>query len=92
MTYRLDSDIQTPYGLFEGLGKQPPSGRQLEEYIKNFGTDNKQLADKKSGKDRVTIAQSNCVTAVGREGLVAMIDHITPVDIWQLRGLLLFQE
>ena len=84
MTYRLDSDIPTPYGVFKRNGNELPSGRQLEEYIKNFGQENKQLADKKSGKDRVTIAQyvSNCVTAVGRENLVDMIDYITPVDIY----------
>ena len=84
MTYRLDSDVPAPYGQFEGLGKQPPSGRQLEEYIKKFGQDNKKLAHKKSGREGVSIAQyvSNCWTAVGRENLVDMIDFITPVDIY----------
>ena len=84
MTYRLDSDVPAPYGQFEGLGKQPPSGRQLEEYIKKFGQDNKKLAHKQSGKKGVSIAQyvSNCWTAVGRENLVDMIDFITPVDIY----------
>ena len=84
MTYRLDSDVPAPYGQFEDHGKQPPSGRQLEEYIKKFGQENRKLAHKKSGKKGVSIAQyvSNCWTAVGRENLVDMIDFITPVDIY----------
>ena len=45
MTYRLDSDIPTPYGVFKRNGNELPSGRQLEEYIKKFGKENKQLAD-----------------------------------------------
>ena len=84
MTYRHDSDISAPYGQFEGReGHEPPSGRQLEKYIRNFGRDNQQLAEKK-GSQGLSIAQyvSNCETAVGRENLVDMIDYITPVDIY----------
>jgi len=82
MTYRHDSDIHTPYGQF--VQKRPPmGGRLLEEYIQKFGRENKHLAAK-TGSQGLTIAQyvSNCITAVGRENLVDMIDYITPVDIY----------
>ena len=82
MTYRHDSDIHTPYGQF--VQKRPPmGGRLLEEYIQKFGRENEHLAAK-TGSQGLTIAQyvSNCITAVGRENLVDMIDYITPVDIY----------
>ena len=85
MSYRQDSDVPAPYGQFEGReGHQPPSGLQLEEYIRKFGRDNQHLAEKKTGSQGLTIAQyvSNCETAVGRENLVDMIDYLTPVDIY----------
>ena len=55
----------------------------MEEYIQKFGRKNKHLAAK-TGSQGLTIAQyvSNCITAVGRENLVDMIDYITPVDIY----------
>ena len=84
MTYRHDSDIPAPYGQFEGReGRQPPSGDQLEKYIRRFGQDNQQMAEKK-GSQGLRIAQyvSNCETAVGRENLVDMIDYLTQVDIY----------
>ena len=82
MTYRQDSSVATVYGQFVQQ-RAPPEGEKLEEYIKEFGRKNQQLA-KKQGSQGLTTAifLSNCVSAVGRENLVDMIDNFTPVDIY----------
>ena len=82
MTYRQDSSVATAYGQFVQQ-RAPPEGNTLEEYIKKFGRKNQQLAKKQGSQELTTaIFLSNCVSAVGRENLVDMIDFITPVDIY----------
>ena len=45
MTYRRDSTLYTPYGGFVKT-RDHPEGEELDDFIKQFGEKNKELARK----------------------------------------------
>ena len=61
MTYRRDSDFYRPYGRIVKV-RDHPEGRELEEYIRRFGRENKHLARGKSKQAAWFV--SHCATQV----------------------------
>ena len=78
MTYRRDSDFYKPYGQFHQV-KPHPEGKELDEYIREFGMKNQHLArlNKNISSLQAAWFVSHCATVARREKYVkAMQNHM----------------
>ena len=82
ITYRQDSTVSLPYGwLWKFQGH--PKGKELDDYIKDFGKKNKDLALKvNNGSASVAWMVSNCLTESNREGYVEALQKFIDIDIY----------
>ena len=87
MSYRLDSDFPTPYGVIEKV-KEHPTGQTLDKLIKDFGIKNHHLYSKvvKSVNSSVAVwLVSNCLTKnvkSKRDVLVKKLQKFIGVDVF----------
>eukprot|EP00090_Calanus_glacialis_P008606 TRINITY_DN16947_c0_g1_i5.p1 TRINITY_DN16947_c0_g1~~TRINITY_DN16947_c0_g1_i5.p1 ORF type:complete len:435 (-),score=116.30 TRINITY_DN16947_c0_g1_i5:147-1451(-) len=85
MTYRKDSDFYRPYGRLVQI-KPHPTGEALDEYIAQFGRENKHLAAGKT-KDAAWFV-SHCATQARREMYVKKMKKHLNVDVYGKCGKL----
>jgi len=85
MTYRRNSDFPRPYGRVVQVAPHP-SGEELEEYIRNFGENNKHLAKGKTKEAAWFV--SHCATQARRETYVKKLKKLIQVDVYGKCGKL----
>jgi hypothetical protein len=81
MTYRRDSTFYTPYGGFVKT-RDHPEGEELDDFIKQFGEKNKELARKEKNGTSIAQIVSNCHSHSGREKLVKAMQKLIHIDIY----------
>ncbi|XP_023320067.1 alpha-(1,3)-fucosyltransferase C [Eurytemora carolleeae] len=79
MTYRRDSDFYRPYGRVVKI-KDHPEGDELDRYIKEFGENNKHLAEGKNKSAAWFV--SHCATQARRELYAKKLNKHMDVDIY----------
>jgi len=86
MTYRRDSDFYRPYARIVKI-KSHPEGKDLEEFIKKFGRENKHLA-RGNKENKAAWFVSHCATQARREKYVKMLKKKMDVDVYGKCGKL----